>query len=42
MECEVRAALFMMHPEKAPSLDGMTAFFWKSMGYHYKGPIILG
>jgi len=28
-EEEVRAALFMMHPEKAPDPDGMTALFYQ-------------
>ena len=28
-EEEVRSALFMMHPEKAPGPDGMTALFFQ-------------
>ena len=28
-EKEVRSALFMMHPEKAPDPDGMTALFFQ-------------
>ena len=30
MEEEVRQDLFMMHPEKAPSPDGMTALFFST------------
>ena len=31
-EEEVQQALFMMHPEKAPGLDGMTALFFNIHG----------
>jgi len=31
-EEEVRQALFMMHPEKAPGPDGMTALFFSIPG----------
>ena len=38
-ENEVRVALFIMHPEKSPGPDGMTAYFSKSLEYHKSGLI---
>lgn len=32
-EWEVKLALFTMHPEKSPGLDGMTDFLSKFLGY---------
>ena len=41
-EWEVKLALFAMHPDKAPGLDGMTALFTKSFGiYIVKEDLIL-
>ena len=36
-EEEVRQALFMMHPEKAPGPDGMRALFFSTPGMSLKG-----
>ena len=35
-EEEVRQALFMMHPEKAPGPDGMTALFFSIPGMLFR------
>ena len=39
-EEEVRQALFMMHPEKAPGLDGMTALFFQHAWYIIKSDLV--
>ncbi|CAA7014686.1 unnamed protein product [Microthlaspi erraticum] len=39
-EMEVREALFMMHPEKAPGPDGMTALFFQRSWHVVKGDIL--
>ncbi|KAG7548646.1 Reverse transcriptase domain [Arabidopsis suecica] len=40
-ECEVRAALFMMHPEKAPGPDGMTALFFQKAWVTIKTDLLI-
>lgn len=37
---EVRTSLFMMHPEKAPSPDGMTALFYQQSWSIIKGDVV--
>jgi len=39
-EEEVREALFMMHPEKAPGPDGMTALFFQHSWHIIKGDLV--
>ena len=39
-EEEVQSALFMMHPEKAPGPDGMTALFFQQSWLFIKSDII--
>ena len=39
-EEEVRLALFMMHPEKAPGPDGMTAFFFQHSWHVIKKDVV--
>ncbi|XP_010506884.1 PREDICTED: uncharacterized protein LOC104783422 [Camelina sativa] len=39
-ESEVRAALFMMHPDKAPGPDGMTALFYQKAWQIVKGDLV--
>ncbi|CAA7045485.1 unnamed protein product [Microthlaspi erraticum] len=39
-EMEVREALFMMHPEKAPGPDGMTALFFQRSWHIVKEDIL--
>ena len=39
-EDEVREALFMMHPEKAPGPDGMTALFFQHSWYIIKRDLV--
>lgn len=39
-EEEVRRALFMMHPEKAPGPDGMTALFFQHAWHIIKGDVL--
>ena len=40
IEEEVREALFMMHPEKAPGPDGMTALFFQHSWHIIKGDLV--
>ena len=39
-EEEVRQALFMMHPEKAPGSDGMTALFFQHSWHVIKKDVV--
>ena len=39
-EEEVREVLFMMHPEKAPGPDGMTALFFQHSWHIIKGDLV--
>ena len=39
-EEEVKDALFMMHPEKAPGPDGMTTFFFQDSWHIIKNDLV--
>ena len=39
-EDEVREAMFMMHPEKAPGPDGMTALFFQHSWHIIKRDLV--